>query len=78
MIADSRVLSRHESICNARAELDEARQAHMRAIQRSLAAGMPADEVNHDTASFGRAAQQLVTICTLPTGQAPMLLRPAF
>jgi len=49
MIANQRAVARPDSICNARAELDAARQAHMRAVQMALAAGMPAAEIEHDT-----------------------------
>lgn len=61
-------------IMEARAALDKARQQHMLAMQAAIASGMPAAEIEHDTQAFTSAARQLITICTMPTGRAPMHL----
>ena len=58
----------------ARVALDKARQDHMLALQAALAAGVQATELEQDTQTFARGLRQLLTICTTPSGQGPMVL----
>jgi len=63
------------SIADLRAALEASRRAHMRLVQRAIAAGYPIPELAHDEDAGRNAVEQLIMVCARQGVDAPMVLQ---